>query len=135
MNAELPRRPWYLSRTLLWLLCIFAAFIVTHLPPPPKPAPMILNDKLLHFIGFAALGLLTVWRLGENRHTINPLRLVFYYLLLVTYGLFDEATQELVGRTFEWGDWLADILGAAFGMTIGILCHRYTVRQTVPSGA
>ncbi len=135
MPPQPTAKPWYLSRTLLWLLCISAAFLVTHLPPPPKSAPMVLNDKLLHFIGFAVIGILTVWRLGEYRQRLSPALLAGYFAALAAYGLFDELTQELVGRTFEWGDWIADLLGAACGMGIGVACHRHGLRLAKTSGA
>lgn len=118
-------RPWYFSRTTLWAGCILAAFIATHMPPPPRPAPMVINDKILHFAGFTVIGLLTVWRLGEGGRRIHPAQLVGWFLFLVMYGLFDEATQELVGRNFEWYDWLADCAGGAFGMLVGLFCMRW----------
>lgn len=86
---------------------------------------MVINDKILHFAGFTVIGLLTVWRLGDGGRRIRPAALFGWFLFLVMYGLFDEATQELVGRTFEWYDWLADCAGGAFGMLVGLFCMRW----------
>lgn len=130
MLVQTPTRPWYFSRTALWAVCLMCAFIATHMPPPPRPAPMIINDKILHFVGFGVLGLLTAWRLGEGQRRITLSLLLGWYLFLVLYGIFDEGTQELVGRSFEWSDWLADCVGGLVGMLVCLACMRYDAKAS-----
>jgi VanZ family protein len=104
-------------RTLFWILCFLAAFTVSHLPPPERPAPPLINDKLLHFAGFVALGLLTLWRRRPAARLARA-SLLGWYAALLAYAAADELTQPLAGRSCELGDWLADALGAAVGLGV-----------------
>ncbi len=115
-------------RTVVWLVTWAMAFVVTHLPPPATPAQPLINDKLLHFTGFAALGILTAWRHADVLRPLSLRLLMFWLLVLIAYGLTDEVTQELVRRSFDWYDWLADGIGAAFGISVGAACHRWSIR-------
>lgn len=108
-------------RTVLWLSCLAGAFLATHLPPPRTPLRHVPSDKLLHAIGFAVLGMLTIWQAAGGRTGLSRPVLATRYLALLAYALFDEVTQPLVGRSFEWKDWLADAGGAATGMIIAYL--------------
>lgn len=109
-------------RTVLWLLSICSAFAVTHTPPPKKPAPMVFNDKFLHFMGFCALGVVTIWRSPGPSGRSSARQIAGWLLFLMAYAAMDEWTQELVGRDCELGDWIADGLGALVGMTICAIC-------------
>jgi VanZ family protein len=108
-------------RTWVWLASLAAAFVVTHVPPPARSVPPLVNDKLLHGLGFTALGFLTVWRLGGRGRPIGWGAAAAWLAGLALYAAVDERTQEWVGRSCEWGDWLADLVGAALGMTLGML--------------
>ncbi len=121
-------------RTVLWAAWLFTAFVATHLPPLESPVPFMIRDKLMHFVGFTVLGILTIWRTTGGGARLVPRMVVGWYLALVAYALFDEATQELVGRTFEWADWVADCGGAAAGTFVGILCYRWTMREKADEG-
>jgi VanZ family protein len=116
------------TRTVLWVACLTAAFVTTHLPPPAVPARPIINDKVLHFAGFVVLAVLTIWRIADHDRRIVAKTALFWLLVLVAYGIFDETTQPYFRRTFEWLDWAADIGGAATGVLITMLCHRHTVK-------
>lgn len=111
-------------RTTVWLICLMGAFAATHSPPPAKPAPMIFNDKFLHFMGFCALGIVTVWRASGRRSTFTLSSFARWLAFLCVYGAFDEASQRFVGRDSELGDWIANALGALTGMVICVLCLR-----------
>lgn len=126
-----PQRPWYISRTFVLVLFWLPAFAATHTPPPARPSPMVLNDKLLHFVGYGVLGLLVVWRLAGYSARPATVRLLLWYVILGVYGLLDEATQEFVGRSFEWSDWLANLAGALAGMMIGAICMNRDARRAV----
>ena len=112
-------------RTLIWGSCILAAFITSHTPPPAKLVHPLINDKLLHFLGFTLMGVLTVWRLGGDPRRLGIRILMFWYLGLVAYGTIDETTQPFFQRDCEFLDWAADCGGGAFGMTLGVLALRF----------
>lgn len=116
-------------RTVLWLGCLMSAFVVTHLPPSRIPSRGVFNDKVMHLTGFTALGLVTVWRLGSERHPIGTRRFLAWFTVLIVYAVVDEMTQPMIGRSCELGDWLADACGAALGMGVGLLFRRVAARR------
>ncbi len=122
-NALKPTRQGI--RTLIWGGCILAALITTHTPPPAKIAHPLINDKLLHFLGFTLIGVLTLWQLGTEPRRMTPKFLFLWYLGLVAYGAIDETTQPYFGRDCEFYDWVADCGGGAFGMVLGVLAMRF----------
>ncbi|MCZ6698214.1 MAG: VanZ family protein, partial [Planctomycetota bacterium] len=85
-----------------------------------------LNDKMLHTIGYAILGFLTAWMIGQagvgDRWRASALSLAGLFV----YAAFDEMTQPLVGRSCEFSDWLADAAGAAIGTLAGV---RWQLRR------
>lgn len=103
-------------RTAVWLTCLAGAFTATHIPPPSKPLPFTPNDKLLHFVGFAGLGLLTAWQAASGRSAPASRKVAAWFLALIAYGALDELSQPIAGRSCELGDWLADCGGAAVGI-------------------
>jgi VanZ family protein len=116
-----PRATRVLRRTLWTLTLTYAAFhfVMTHLPAKGLRGIGV-NDKALHFAsyGFMASCLyLSLWA-----SVVRPLKAAGIVLLAaVTYGALDELLQPLVGRSQEWGDWIADVAGATVavaGMTI-----------------
>ena len=108
-------------RTVIWLICFAGAFLATHIPPPKTPLPHAPNDKLLHFVGFTVLGLLTLWQAAAGRSRLAPRAIVVRYLGLLAYAFLDERTQPLMGRSCEFGDWLADAGGAAAAVLIVLM--------------
>lgn len=90
-------------------------FIGTHLPKIPEPLESNIPDKSLHGMAFAGLGFLLAlrkaaggtWRWWDS----------FWLLALIAlYGGCDELTQIPVGRTADWHDWYADLLGGSLGL-------------------
>ena len=72
-----------------------------------------LADKLLHFIVFGILGILTARGL---RKSVNKKISENYFAITIgmsiLYGASHEIHQYFVpGRHSSWGDWLADMLG------------------------
>jgi len=58
-----------------------------------------------------------------GRHTAAPRACVSSAAVAVSiaaaaYGAFDELTQPLFGRSASWGDWLADMVGAAVAVIV-----------------
>jgi VanZ family protein len=107
-----------------------ASFVATHLPPPPEPisAPHF-GDKLIHFGMFFTISLLGMKYLrSQGRDTVR--RRWLWVFLFAVYGILDETTQPLVGRSAEWGDFLADLLGILAGTHLSLLTSRFRVSQT-----
>jgi len=79
------------------------------------PPELLLQDKLLHTIEYAALGALLVAALRLTGLSWAP-ALVLAVVLASLYGATDEFHQSFVpGRTADVLDWVADTLGAALG--------------------
>jgi VanZ family protein len=96
--------------------------IGTHLPSRFVAAPLLVSDKVLHFLGYTGLSfllatLLPLLGVGERRVYWGAL------LVAIVYGAVDELGQIPVpGRTAELGDWFANVAGAVVGVT----CYRLT---------
>jgi len=106
----------YVPLTLYWLL-LFAA---TSIPGSDLPA-MRLSDKLLHFGAFSVLGfLLDLTARVQNKNTwIRKNNFVFSYVVILIYGALDEIHQYFIpGRSADYMDWLADMVGALFGVLL-----------------
>jgi VanZ family protein len=111
--------------TLLYWLALFAG---THIPAPKLP-PVRVNDKTIHFVGYALLAgaiLISLRASGRLRATSG----VTVLAILLAYAAIDEWTQALplVNRSCDIADWHADAAGAACAVVIGswILRKRET---------
>lgn len=116
-------------RTGVWLAVWTGAFVATHVPAPAVRLPVDVRDVWLHFVGFVVLGVVTIWRIAGGGARIGLRTAAGWFLGLVAYGLFDEVTQELVGRTFQWTDWAADGAGAAVGVLTAVVWSRWRRRS------
>ncbi|HEY1601651.1 MAG TPA: VanZ family protein [Pirellulales bacterium] len=116
------RRVATFTLAFYWLALITA----THWPLEflPRDKPLLASDKLLHFSAYAGLAfLLSLVVYLRRREAASSLGLSFgttacVWLMVVASGLCDESTQPLVGRDFEWYDWLADSVGALCGLAL-----------------
>ena len=80
-------------------------------PHPPRLAGPWMWDKLDHFTAYFGLSLATLgWGLKRS--------LVWVFLGVVALGATLEFLQSLVGRDGEWGDFIANDLGALLGMVL-----------------
>lgn len=85
-------------------------------PHPPKLADEIfLWDKAEHFTAYFGLALLATLGWGLRRS------LIWVYLGVLAIGGGLEILQTIVGRDGEWGDMLANTLGATCGLGLAIL--------------
>lgn len=84
-------------------------------PNPPRLEGPFLWDKLDHFIAYFGLALLASLAWGLRR----SLAWIFLGVLMLGAGL--EGLQALVGRDAEWGDMLANSLGATTGLILAAL--------------
>jgi VanZ family protein len=98
-----------------WLLL----FIGTHLPPNQVMSQIRANDKLLHASAFAGLSFLVAWAIPTKRNRwINVFAAI---AVCVAYAAVDELLQIPVGRTADWLDFAADLLGIVMGISIYVL--------------
>lgn len=97
---------------VLWALVLF--FLSELRSAPSIAAPLLaVPDKLLHFLLYAALGVLLAWA----RHTSGArVRHGFLVALGSAYGAADEWHQSFVpGRSPDVLDWVADVAGVVVG--------------------
>lgn len=104
-----------------------AMFLATHLPVAPVVERLPTTDKHLHFGAYFGLGFILPWWSGApvTRHIATRL-----WLLLLTYAAIDELLQIPVGRSAEWGDWLADAAGGLVGIALATVVLRRMARAT-----
>lgn len=89
-------------------LCISLAIAALTLTPPGASGPGMPGfDKLVHFLAFAALTMPMAYT--------RRFPMMWIVLAGASYGGLIELIQPYVGRSAEWGDWLADGLGAFLG--------------------
>ncbi len=81
-------------------------------PHPPRLAGPWVWDKLDHFTAYFGLSLLSALGWGLRRS------LIWVFLAVVSLGGGMEILQTLVGRDGEWGDFLANDLGALLGLGV-----------------
>jgi VanZ family protein len=108
--------PW-VRRAGAWLFIPALAVVAWGelTPHPPHLADEIFGwDKAEHFTAYFGLALLASLAWGLRRSLVW----VFLGVLAIGGGL--EILQTLVGRDGEWGDMLANTLGAIFGTLLAI---------------
>ncbi len=98
-----------------WALPVYwvALFIGTHIPKVSLGRRTPENaDKLVHLVVFGLLAFLW-WRFVQvRRGRVDELFPWIAVVVLAAYAVVDESLQELVGRSFEFYDWIADVSGA-----------------------
>ena len=91
-------------------------FTMTHIPVKQIPHTGA-SDKLLHLVAYCVLAFLVASHLFLTRRW-NRKAIIYAMLLLAFFAGFDELTQMLVGRSAEWKDWGADLLGIIIGTSL-----------------
>lgn len=103
-----------------WLLI----FTGTHLPRVDLPTSISMSDKVYHFVAYAGLSFLLCWALPTATSSRYH-HLSIAWAVSLCYGIFDELTQLLVrGRSAEFMDFVADVLGASFGLLAYLIARR-----------
>ncbi|PWG15839.1 teicoplanin resistance protein VanZ [Salibaculum griseiflavum] len=103
---------------LVALITGFLAVVIAYLTLSPD-APGLDErspDKLYHAIAFAALVFPSAFLRPRGLGWVIPAALVF--------GGAIELIQPWVGRSGEWGDFAADLVGVGLGVTAGLLLRR-----------
>ena len=121
-------------RRVMWLLTAgywAVLFVLTHLPPTRMMhGPS--NDKLQHFAAYFVLSMAlgtTMWVATPARRRVAPLVALG---VCAAYGIFDELTQPIVGRSAEVGDWVADVSGATVAALILFGAQALSTRRPRP---
>lgn len=97
------------------LLLAMAIAIGTLTPPDQAPRTPSGVDKLLHFAAFAALIFPAAVLRPDFLRWLLPVGMI--------YGGMIEIIQPIVGRQAEWGDFIANTLGAFAGAGVGYWLH------------
>jgi VanZ family protein len=106
--------------------------VLTHLPRVPV-VPKV-TDKTAHFAGFAVLAALLygcIWVMGKA----SGWTAVFILVVAAVYGMLDELTQPLTGRSCSFLDWMANMSGAAAAVAVVGVVHWVVSRRGPPSSA
>ncbi|HWY65221.1 MAG TPA: VanZ family protein [Rhizomicrobium sp.] len=107
--------PWMrrIGKVMFWPALIVVAWGELT-PHPPRLTGPFQWDKLDHFIAYFGLSLLATLAWGLRRS------LLWVFLAVVALGGSLEIIQSFVGRDAEWGDFLANDLGAMLGLALAI---------------
>lgn len=103
---------------------LFLALIVAVLalgPGTPGPEGVPGLDKLGHLIAFGAIAAPLAWRFPHHWRAVA--------LAVLAYGGMIEIVQPAFGRAAEWGDLLADGIGAFGGAFLGARLGRWSIRR------
>lgn len=107
--------PW-VRRVGAWLFWPAVLVVVWgELTPHPPGVAALFWDKAEHFIAYFGLTLLASLAWGLRRS------LAWVFIGVVALGGALEIAQSFVGRDAEWGDFLANDLGAISGLGAAIL--------------
>lgn len=103
------------TRLTIWLAYWVVLCVGTHLPPPGVlKVPTRHLDEIVHLLLFAVLSLCGAWALALRRLPAFCLLVVG----LAGYASADEWTQAWTGRTPDFEDWLADVIGVLAGVAL-----------------
>ena len=125
ISSPAPRGVWLIRGVICGYWCCM--FLATHLPVERAIEQVPASDKQLHFAAYGLLGLLLpFWSQGvrSDRDASDRLRLAVrrgmrLIGILWVYAIADELLQIPVGRSAEFLDWMADAIGAVFGVAVG----------------
>jgi VanZ family protein len=111
--------------------CVWVGF--THWPKIELPMISGMRlDKVGHFGGYTILAFLLslmvaiCWRAGTKLTRWDALGV---WLTIALGGILDEWTQPYFGRSFEWGDYAADLSGGLLGIAIAAAVLSYRRAQ------
>jgi VanZ family protein len=107
------------NRTVWLLLSIGLAAtvaVLTLMPQASMPVGPQGIDKVYHMVAFAALIFPTAM--------LRPKSCLRFGCLAILYGGMIEAIQPAFGRSADMSDLLADVLGVAIGIFLGLAARR-----------
>jgi VanZ family protein len=120
MPSSSPSSPGSVRRALLWLppfVYAVAIFTVSAQSDPMPALTAAVWDKALHWIEYGGFALLLCRAFrGEGCPWLTACLLAAF--VASGYAISDEWHQSMVpGRNSDVRDWVADTIGAAFGVT------------------
>jgi VanZ family protein len=123
------RGKWLVTITGVVVLYWLAILIATHVPLAKSQNPGRSWDKLGHLAAFAGLSALlcltgaTLWRPSWRLYAS-------VFMMVAAYGAMDELSQRFSpGRSSDFRDWIADLLGAGIGILCFAVTHRFAARR------
>jgi VanZ family protein len=120
VSSERVLRPLSRIGLVAWVVVLLWASLA---PGQYVPGMASVSDKLLHLVAYLVLGVLAVFALPS----IPPLAILAG---IAVFGLGLEVLQYFTGyRTFEWTDFLADVVGAGIGMTAALVARDVLRRR------
>lgn len=122
------------AAVLLFLLCLTTAFVLTHLPGGTMPkvrwvdwipaSDKIVHSGLYYFLA-AFLANCLRFRVQSNRVIV-----VTTMAVLAGYAAFDEWSQQFSPHRYpDFADFIADMIGAWFGVSTFVVCRWYRQRR------
>ncbi|MEZ6055594.1 MAG: VanZ family protein [Planctomycetaceae bacterium] len=103
-------------------------FTLTHIPIVPTKMPAQVNDKVVHFCMYFGLAfLLPLWSGWLRPMTVRGF--ASGLLILFAYAVTDELLQIPVGRSCEFFDGVADMIGGTCGLLAASVVRRHWVEQ------
>lgn len=102
-------------------LALLVLTVLLLMPGSEAVSPLMGLDKLWHFLGFFGLVLPLV--------TVLPRLAWAAALAAAVYGGVIELIQPSFGRGAEWGDALANLIGAATGALVGRALHARLIAR------
>lgn len=117
------------------ILVFFAVLWLTLAPRPIGDSNISLfkgADKCIHAIMFAALALSFLRdRLRVCKINVTPASAIVVTLAVSALGILIEILQDMMalGRSFEWGDIVADCIGAMIGAASALLFLKRPVNE------
>jgi VanZ family protein len=117
----------YIPLCLYWILI----FILTTLPAESLPGIGI-SDKINHLLAYFGLGVLLKLAIDfQSKYPVLKKKSSVYTLGIgALYGALDEIHQIFIpGRSCEFMDWVADVVGVAAGILVVILIYRIELKK------
>lgn len=112
-------------RTSLWIGYWIFLFIIMHTPVVGTGRMRFdYADKVVHFFLYALLTWMGARRLSNRPGGLRFNGLLVWALIYILYGAVDEYLQQFVGRSMEFTDWLADMMGVIVATTLVALKAR-----------
>jgi VanZ family protein len=100
---------WY-RRFARWIFVPALVLVVWGELRPSTHGPEVIWDKLLHFTAYFGLAGIATAALGRRKAAL------WAAFALALFGGILEIVQSFVGRDAEWGDEIANVLGAGIGL-------------------
>ncbi len=134
MILRSPSPRWRFALTASWVGYWALIFILTHIPIPRGMRLPSGGDKVTHVVLYALLstaGAVALWSRGRA----NSRTLLLWAVVYLVYGVLDEVSQPMAGRTASVADWIANLAGVVLGTaTMMLVVRRAHARPAQTAG-